>query len=153
MAQTVIHKLNISSPAFDHEGNIPSKYTCEGEGINPPITIEGIPDETKSLAMIVEDPDAPGGTYDHWLVWNIPNMEIIRENSNPGISGTNSSGKTGFHPPCPPKGTHRYYFTLFALDSEIELAPGESKVQLQKAMKQHILAKGALMGKYQRRKQ
>ena len=142
--------LIISSSAFEDEGDIPSKYTCEGEEINPPLTVENIPDGTQTLAIIVEDPDAPKGTFDHWLVWNIPPESIIEENRIPGISGKNGAGKTGYHGPCPPSGSHGYYFHVFALDSSLDLEGGTDKKTLQAAMEPHILAKGSLMGKYKK---
>lgn len=142
--------LQVTSTAFEHNGTIPTKYTCEGSEINPPLEIDQIPDKTKSLALIVEDPDAPGGVFDHWLVWNIPPQNMIKENSNPGISGANSGGKTGYHGPCPPKGSHRYFFHVFALDTELELMAGSGKDELKEAMKAHILASGVLMGTYER---
>lgn len=142
--------LIVSSSAFQHEGTIPSRYTCEGDNTNPPLQIDQIPEGTKSLAIIMEDPDAPKGTFDHWLVWNIPPQGMIKENSNPGISGTNSAEKTGYHGPCPPSGSHRYYFHIYALDAELDLQAGETKETLQTAMAPHILASGSLMGRYQK---
>jgi Raf kinase inhibitor-like YbhB/YbcL family protein len=144
--------LVISSAAFRHEGIIPSVYTCDGKGINPPLEIDHIPQETQTLAIIMEDPDAPGETFDHWLLWNISPIYHITENSVPGISGTNSAGKTGYHGPCPPSGSHRYYFYVFALDTKLDLEAGADKKALQEAMEPHILAKGILMGHYQRKK-
>jgi Raf kinase inhibitor-like YbhB/YbcL family protein len=126
------------------------KYTCDGEAVNPPINVGNIPHGTQSLALIVEDPDAPGGTYDHWIVWNITPASGISENSNPGISGNNSSDKTGYHPPCPPDGSHRYFFHVYALDSELQLAPGSKKSELKRAMKNHLLGKGSVMAMYER---
>ncbi|MGN6436278.1 MAG: YbhB/YbcL family Raf kinase inhibitor-like protein [Agriterribacter sp.] len=148
METTKTLQLNVSSEAFAHEEEIPVKYTCNGEGINPPLDISNIPDETQTLALIVEDPDAPGGTYDHWIVWNIDPVSVLKENFSPGISGSNSAGKTGYHPPCPPDGTHRYYFHVFALDVAFDLAPGASREELQQLMEPHILAKGTIMGRY-----
>jgi len=142
--------LIVTSSAFKNEGVIPSKYTCDGEDINPPLNVENIPDGTQSLAIIVEDPDAPKGIFDHWVVWNVPPESIIEENRIPGISGKNSAGKTGYHGPCPPSGFHRYYFHVFALDSSLKVPGGIDKEQLQAAMKPHILSKGTLMGKYKR---
>ena len=142
--------LIISSPAFQNEGIIPAKYTCDGEDINPPLEVGKIPDGTQTLAIIVEDPDAPKGTFDHWLVWNIPPEHSIEENRIPGISGKNSGGKTGYFGPCPPSSYHRYYFHVFALDSSLELEAGADKKALQQAMESHILAKGSLMGRYQK---
>jgi Raf kinase inhibitor-like YbhB/YbcL family protein len=140
--------FQLSSPAFAHEGVIPAKYTCDGDGINPPLNIEGIPEGTVSLALIVDDPDAPGGTYDHWLVWNIPRVAQIPEGTRPGISGTNSDQKTGYHPPCPPDGEHRYFFYLYALDAEIQLHPGAARNELEMAINGHILGNAELMGRY-----
>ncbi|AEV98020.1 phosphatidylethanolamine-binding protein [Niastella koreensis] len=150
MAKTATRQLELSSPAFKADGDIPARYTCDGEGINPPMHIGNLPEDVHTLALIVEDPDAPGGTFDHWLVWNIQPVAVIHEHANPGISGNNSAGKTGYHPPCPPKGSHRYYFHVYALDRELDLEPGESKESLQKAMKSHILAEGTIMGRYER---
>jgi Raf kinase inhibitor-like YbhB/YbcL family protein len=149
MEQTKIATLTISS-SFEHEGIIPSKYTCDGEGINPPLKIGGIPDGTKTLALIMEDLDAPNGIYDHWLVWNIAPKHLIAENSVPGTSGINSTGKTGYLSPCPPYGSHRYYFHIYALDATLDLQPGADKKTLRQAIKFHVLAKGSLMGHYQR---
>jgi Raf kinase inhibitor-like YbhB/YbcL family protein len=142
--------LIITSPAFENGKTIPSKYTCDGDNINPPLEIREIPHETQTLAIICEDPDAPRGVFDHWLVWNIPRTNTINENSNPGISGINGMDKTGYHGPCPPSGEHRYYFYVYALDSDIELPPGLDKKSLRQAMESHILARGELMGVYQR---
>ena len=142
--------LIISSSAFENEGIIPPKYTCDGEEINPPLHVENIPEGTQTLAIIVEDPDAPKGTFDHWLVWNIPPESIIAENRIPGISGKNSAGKTGYHGPCPPSGHHRYYFHVFALDGSLDLPAGTDKKTLQEAMKPHVLAKGSIMGRYKK---
>jgi len=152
MATTEIQQLELLSPAFEADDIIPVKYTCDGEGINPPLEIHNIPDDAETLALIVEDPDAPGGTFDHWLMWNIQPVDLIDENTIPGISGTNSAGKTGYHPPCPPKGVHRYYFHVYALDSELDLAPHASKENLLQAMKSHILAEGTIMGRYERQR-
>ena len=146
------NELQVQSVAFSHNGHIPPKYTCEGENINPPLEISDIPEETKSLALIMEDPDAPRGIFDHWIVWNIPPNEAIAEGSIPGISGTNSFGKTGYGGPCPPTGSHRYFFKVFALDAELELTAGANKNELLKAMEGHIIAQAELMGLYQKRK-
>jgi len=150
MATTEIQQLELSSPAFEDDGTIPAKYTCDGDGINPPIEIHNIPDDAETLALIVEDPDAPGGVFDHWLMWNIQPEDLIEENTIPGISGNNSAGKTGYHPPCPPKGSHRYYFHVYALDIELDLPVHVSKKDLKKAMESHILAEGTIMGRYER---
>ena len=119
MAKEENNDLVISSPAFENDGDIPSKYTCDGEEINPPLKIANIPGEAKTLALIVEDPDASKGVFDHWLVWNIEPTGNIAEDSVPGTVGINSFGNTGYGGPCPPSGSHRYYFRLFALDSNL----------------------------------
>ncbi|MEP6948328.1 MAG: YbhB/YbcL family Raf kinase inhibitor-like protein [Ginsengibacter sp.] len=150
MANKKPGSLIISSSAFENEGIIPSRYTCEGEEINPPLHVENIPEGTQTLAIIVEDPDAPKGTFDHWLVWNIPPESIIKENRIPGISGQNSAGKTGYHGPCPPSGYHRYYFTVFALNDSLDIQAGADKKTLLAAIEPHIIAKGSLMGKYKK---
>jgi len=143
--------LIVTSAAFHNGELIPSKYTCDGEEINPPLEIMELPEGTQSLALIVDDPDAPNGTFDHWLVWNIdPFKKHIAENSNPGISGHNSAGKTGYHGPCPPSGSHRYFFKVYALSTNLDLAPGSGKKELEDAMLPHILGQGSLMGRYER---
>jgi Raf kinase inhibitor-like YbhB/YbcL family protein len=145
------NNLQVRSVAFSHNGHIPPKYTCEGENINPPLEISNIPEEAKTLALIMEDPDAPNGTFDHWIVWNIPPNEAIAEQSIPGISGTNSFGKTGYGGPCPPSGSHRYFFKVFALDTELDLLAGADKNAFLDAMEGHIMAQGELMGLYKKR--
>jgi len=140
--------LNVRSVAFSQGGHIPKKYSCEGDDINPPLEISNLPPETKTIALIVEDPDAPHGTFDHWIAWNISPNEPIAENSLPGINGTNSFGKTGYGGPCPPSGAHRYFFKVFALDRELDLPVAADKKALLQAMKGHILAKGELMARY-----
>lgn len=140
--------FSISSPAFEPGGLIPATYTCDGEGINPPLRFTGIPEGTRSLVLIVDDPDAPGGTYDHWLVWDIPPAAEIPAGRRPGISGNNSDGKTGYHPPCPPEGEHRYFFYAYALDAELHLHPGAGRSELEGAIQGHILGNAELMGRY-----
>ena len=146
------NNLKLISTVFSHNGHIPPLYTCEGKNINPPLKVENIPDGTKTLAIIVEDPDAPRGTFDHWVVWNISPNEAIAEGSNVGINGTNGFGKTGYGGPCPPSGEHRYFFKVFALDHELDLLAGSGKQELLDAMKGHILASAELMGVYQKHK-
>ncbi|PZF74968.1 YbhB/YbcL family Raf kinase inhibitor-like protein [Taibaiella soli] len=142
--------LVITSSAFINEGPMPARYTCDGDGINPPLQIEGLPANTVTLALIAEDPDAPKGIFDHWIEWNIDPIKEIKEDSNPGISGNNSAGKTGYHAPCPPAGTHRYFFYIFALDTDIDLPAGADKTALQQEMEGHIIAQGNIMGTYKR---
>ncbi len=139
----------IITSVFENNSKIPSKYTCDGEDINPPLNIEGIPEGTKSLVLIVEDPDAPGGIWIHWLVWNIPPGSIA-EDSVPGIEGMNSFRRNKYGGACPPDGTHRYYFKVYALNKELDLAKNAVKSDVEKAMKDNILAKGELVGLYSR---
>jgi len=147
----MMKELRITSPAFENKGSIPSKYTCDGRNVNPPLRIEDMPKETQSLVLIVDDPDAPAGTFDHWIVWNIPPTERIEENSVPGTEGLNDLRKHSYGGPCPPSGTHRYFFKVYALDTKLSLNPNSRKRDLEKAMTGHILAKGELIGLYRRR--
>lgn len=140
--------MKITSPAFAHNESIPKKYTCQGEDINPPLTLSDIPQGTVSLTLIHDDPDAPMGTWDHWLIWNIKPVAEIKENSVPGTQGKNSWGKSCYGGPCPPSGTHRYFFKLYALDCELALSEGATKSELEAAMANHILAQAELMGLY-----
>lgn len=144
--------LIIGSTAFEPGGFIPDRYTCKGENVNPAITIENIPAGTKSLTLIVDDPDAAGGTFDHWITWNIRPMEMIIENTVPGVEGKNSFGKTKYQGPCPPAGTHRYYFKVYALDTLLDVKAGSDKKTVEKAMKEHILATGEIIGVYNKSK-
>jgi len=143
-----IKSLVIRSIAFSHNGHIPPKYTCEGENFNPPIEVSDTPPQTKSLALIMEDLDAPRGIFVHWLVWNLTPHNPITEKTKQGISGTNSFGKTGYGGPCPPSGTHRYFFRVYALDRNLDIEAGADKELLLEAMKDHIITKGELMGLY-----
>jgi Raf kinase inhibitor-like YbhB/YbcL family protein len=146
---TEISTLHIESPVFVNNGYMPSKYTCEGESISPPLIIHELPENTKTLAIIAEDPDAPNGTFDHWVVWNIkPKHEIPENMKNEGVQGKNGKQKTGYHPPCPPSGVHRYFFKIYALDSFLKLTEGADKKSLLDAMHGHILAGGEIMGLY-----
>jgi Raf kinase inhibitor-like YbhB/YbcL family protein len=142
--------LEITSPSFKHEGWIPKVYSCEGEGKRPELTIGGVPHEVKSLCIIVEDPDAPGGIFTHWLAWNIPPAETITTDSTPGQEGLNSRGAMGYTPPCPPNGVHRYFFKVFALDKILNMSGKFNKLSLEHAMEGHVIAYGELMGKYQK---
>lgn len=143
--------MKLISPAFKHEQNMPSDYTCDGADKIPPLEISDIPAETKSLALIMDDPDAPVGTWDHWIVWNIaPTTKVIDRQPN-GVRGKNSWGKTNYGGPCPPSGVHRYFFKLYALDMMLDIPEGSGKSALLGAMKEHVLAEATLMGKYQRK--
>lgn len=147
-------RMKIASPAFHEGANIPSKFTCDGSSTSPPLQLTGVPAEAKSLALISDDPDAPGGLFTHWLIWNItPTTNSIAEANGPkGVQGTNDFGKSDYGAPCPPAGTHRYYFRIFALDRELDLHPGAKRSQLDAAMKGHVLAQAELMGRYGRKK-
>lgn len=144
--------LRVSSDSFKPGGSIPSRFTCDGNDINPGLDIGDIPMEAKSLALIVEDPDAPGGTWLHWLVWNIPITHHIRENGNPGVQGMNDFDRCSYGGPCPPSGTHRYFFKLYALDSLLNVKEGAGRSEVEKAMRDHIVGYGELSGVYHRSK-
>ena len=142
--------MNVTS-TFQHEGQIPKECTCDGQDKIPPLEISAVPANAKSLALIVDDPDAPMGTWDHWILWNIPpNTKVVDRPM--GVAGKNSWGKLNYGGPCPPSGTHRYYFKLYALDLMLDLPAGSNKKTLETAMKRHILAEAVLMGKYQRQR-
>ena len=148
-------KMKITSSAFQESGNIPQKFSCVGSDVNPPLHFDGVPAGAKSLALIVDDPDAPSGLFTHWIVWNIdPKTNEIAENSVPqnAIRGTNDFGKTGYGGPCPPSGTHRYYFKIFALDQSLTLKAGAKRKEVEAAMRGHTIAQGELMGRYSHNK-
>jgi Raf kinase inhibitor-like YbhB/YbcL family protein len=147
---SVTTRLEVLSPAFESYDLIPQKYSCDGEEINPPLQIEGLAPEVISLAIIVEDPDAMKGTFDHWVIWNIQPQDHIPENFSNGIQGKNGAGKTGYTGPCPPTGIHHYHFKVYALDKMLDLQEGSSKKELEHAMRKHIVAQGELIGLYTR---
>jgi Raf kinase inhibitor-like YbhB/YbcL family protein len=144
--------MEVTSPAFVQEQIIPKKYTCEGENISPPLVFENSPAGTVCFAIIVEDPDAPKGVYDHWIVWNIPGeQKQLPEKAKVPNQGVNHYGELRYRGPCPPPGNpHHYRFKVYALDRLLELSDGATKSQLEAAMKGHILAQGELVGIYQR---
>lgn len=145
--------MTLSSFAFKHNELIPKKYTCDGDDISPPLAISGVPAHAKSLALIVDDPDAPAKTWVHWTVWNItPQTTEISENSAPigAFEGITDFGKPGYGGPCPPSGTHRYFFKLYALDILLTLPQTARKADLEKAMQGHILDTAELIGLYKR---
>ena len=142
--------MKLTSPAFDHNQMMPKKYTCQGDDISPPLMIEGIPQGTKSLALIVDDPDAPMQTWVHWVVFNIPPINEIKEKTTPGMQGYNDFGRNDYGGPCPPSGTHRYFHKIYALDIVLDLKEGISKGQLENAMKGHILNQAELIGLYKK---
>jgi Raf kinase inhibitor-like YbhB/YbcL family protein len=145
--------MKITSPAFSNNEKIPKKYTCDGEDVNPPLEFHDIPSNTKSLALIVDDPDAPMGTWVHWVLFNIPpTCKKIDENSIPNgaCEVLNDFRKHNYGGPCPPSGIHRYFFKLYALDCELNLKGTITKRDLEKAMQGHIIAKAELIGLYSR---
>lgn len=145
-----IKTLEVTSPAFIHLSYIPQKYTCDGENINPELVINKIPKETKSLLLIVEDPDAPVRTWTHWLVWNIRPGKKIKENYIPGTEGMTDFRTQGYNGPCPPKSElHHYHFKIYALNDLIDLNPRVTKHEVEKLIGDHILAFGELIGLYQ----
>lgn len=145
--------MKIESPVFENNRKIPAKYTCDGANINPPFIISGTPENAKSLVLIVDDPDAPAGTWVHWTLWNLdPALKEIEEDSVPeGIEGVTSFGKPGYGGPCPPSGTHRYFFKLYALDTILSISEISDKKVLEEAMKEHILASTEIVGLYSRK--
>jgi Raf kinase inhibitor-like YbhB/YbcL family protein len=147
-------KMKITSSAFQQGGNIPSKFSCDGANTSPPLQISDVPSGAKSLVLVVDDPDAPSGLFTHWAIWNIsPQTSTIAEGSTPkGVQGTNDFGRSGYGGPCPPSGTHRYYFKIFALDRELDLSSSAKRSQLDAAMKGRVIAQGELMGRYARKK-
>lgn len=159
-----LFKLNtmiLISPAFQDNGLIPQKYTCDGGDINPELRIQYVPRDAKSLALIVDDPDAPGGTFTHWTVWNIsPTTTVIKEESVPpgSVEGQTSFGRIGYGGPCPPASPaggpsgkpHRYFFRLFALNAWLDLPPGASRANLEKLIAEHLTLKAELVGLYSR---
>ncbi len=144
--------LMVTSPAFEHGAAIPSKYTCEGQDVSPEITIKDIPKEAKSLVLIMDDPDAPGKTFDHWIMWNIPPQETIMEGRAPGTQGKNGKGTNAYIGPCPPSGTHHYYFKVYALDKMLDLPAGSTKAAVEAAMHDHVITSGQLIGVYEKKK-
>ena len=152
--------ITIESSAFGEGGMIPVHYTCDGENISPPLKWSEPPEGTVSFAMISDDPDAPAGTWVHWVVYNIPadvrelpeNIPSTEKLSDGTVQGITDFRSIGYGGPCPPSGTHRYYFKVYALDAMLDLRPGATKQQFLAAMEGHILAQGKLMGRYARQK-
>lgn len=150
--------IKLSSPAFKEGGMIPRKYTCDGPDISPQLDLGEIPAKAKSMALICDDPDAPVGTWVHWILYDWPVKDTIipeglpaeKELTNGARQGINDFRRIGYGGPCPPGGTHRYFFKVYALDAMMTLPPGPAKARLLEAMKGHVLAEGQLMGKYKR---
>jgi Raf kinase inhibitor-like YbhB/YbcL family protein len=151
--------ISVSSSAFQEGDAVPAKYTCDGNDVSPPLKWTGVPEGTKSITLICDDPDAPMGTWVHWVMWNIPpSVRELAEDVTPkpelpdgSRQGISDFRRPGYGGPCPPTGMHRYYFKIYALDTMLDLPSSTRKADLLKAMKGHILAEGQLMGKYGRR--
>ncbi len=150
--------FRLTTNVFTESASIPKKYTCEGEDISPALAWSGEPNATRSFALIMDDPDAPAGTWSHWLLWDIPAATHALEErlwtGSTGQSGTNDFGKPGYGGPCPPRGDgpHRYYFKLYALDiDKLPLKPGAKRADLDRALKGHVLAQAQHMGQYERK--
>lgn len=149
--------MKLTSNVFAHEGEIPSKYTCDGENVNPPLMFTDVPKNAKSLVLIMDDPDVPKyirpeQMFDHWVVFNMPHsLTHIDENSKPqGMHGITTNNLLSYYGPCPPDREHRYFFKLYALDALLSLSEGATKKEVEKAMEGHIIAKTELMGRYER---
>lgn len=143
--------MKISSSVFENNRAIPIEYTCDGEDINPPLSFADIPNEAQSLALLVEDSDAPTGSFIHWLIWNInPSTEDIEEGEVPlgAVEGINNTGSSGYSGPCPPSGIHHYHFRLLALDTSLSLKPSSTKEEFDEAVSGHTLAQTELVGLY-----
>jgi Raf kinase inhibitor-like YbhB/YbcL family protein len=150
--------MQLTSPAFEPDGLIPPQYTCDGQNLSPPLAWQGVPDDAHSLVLICDDPDAPRGTFVHWVLYNLSAaLTALPEGASQkaflehaGLQGKNDFGKVGYGGPCPPKGTHRYYFTLYALNRSLPLNAGATKGQVVQAIASHVLAEAQLMGRYHR---
>ncbi len=149
--ESKLGNMKLTSSVFQSNQSVPAKFTCDGENVNPPLTISDTPGDAKSIVLIMDDPDAPSGTWVHWTLWNIdPNTKEIAENSlaRGAIEGITSFGKPGYGGPCPPSGTHHYHFKLYALDTTLSLSSSASREDLEKSMKGHIISKSELVGLY-----
>jgi Raf kinase inhibitor-like YbhB/YbcL family protein len=143
--------LKLDSEAFLAGGMIPFRYTCDGKNVSPPMSISNFPANAKSLAVIVDDPDGINGNFCHWLVWDLPITDLIEEGEHRGVPGRNDFGFYKYNGPCPPVGTHRYYFKVYALDTVLDLPSETGKAELENAMKDHVVGFGFLVGKYHMR--
>jgi Raf kinase inhibitor-like YbhB/YbcL family protein len=143
--------MELTSPSFEPGGAIPGIFTCDGDDVSPELDISGIPTGTITLVLVMDDPDAPGGTWDHWVVYDVPPRSTIPEDvESPGVGGNNSWNRTGYGGPCPPSGTHRYFFRILALDEMLGLPAGADKATVLAAAQGHVLAEATLMGTYAR---
>ncbi len=148
-----MNPVQLTSSAFRHGQPIPAEYTCKGRDASPPLSWTGLPDGAGALALILDDPDAPGGTWTHWTLWNLPATATgLAEGADVSrlgaVLGTTSAKTEGYHGPCPPSGTHRYFFTIYALDGMLGLPRGAKVEDLRAAIKDRALGKGQLMGTY-----
>jgi Raf kinase inhibitor-like YbhB/YbcL family protein len=146
--------MNLISPDFSEGAHIPERFTCDGDDVSPTLRIDGVPEGTKSLLLIVDDPDAPRGTFTHWLIWNLP-PDVTEISAEPipskGVPGTNDFGTNEYGGPCPPSGVHRYYFKVYALDTTLELSAKSKRKAVNAAMEGHIVEEASLMGRYERK--
>lgn len=149
LIQNNLNPMKITSQAFQNNTEIPARYTCQGENISPPLEISDVPTNTKSLALIVDDPDAPNKSWVHWVIWNIsPSTTTIPENAHFENIGLNDFGQNNYGGPCPPSGIHRYFFKIYALDTQLIVTSNTNKPDLLSAMTNHILAQSELIGTY-----
>jgi len=140
--------IDVQSPAFKENEFIPDRYTCRGINISPALDLNHVPEESASIAVVMDDPDAPGGDWVHWVIWNIPVTHHLKEGHDRGIEGRNDFGNTIYGGPCPPSGTHRYFFKVYALDCNLDLSQTANKADLERAMSGHIIGFGELIGLY-----
>ena len=150
--------FELQSPAFTNDGEIPRQYTCDGTDVSPPLAWQNPPSGTRSFTLIADDPDAPVGTWVHWVIYNLPadtigmveNLPSTEDVKGGGLQGKNDFEKIGYGGPCPPSGTHRYFFRIYALDNELPLKAGAPKAEVEKAMAGHVVAQAQLMGTYRK---
>lgn len=142
--------IRVSSKAFKEHESIPVRYTCDGANVNPPLDLDNIPETAKSLALIVDDPDAPVGLWVHWVCWNLPVTHHLAEKLAGGVNGVNDFRNRNYGGPCPPSGRHRYFFKVYALDCQLDLPDNTGKHELEEAMSEHIIGFGELIGWYER---
>lgn len=141
--------IELTSAAFSEGETIPTRHTCDGDGVSPPLTIAGLPAGTGALVLLMEDPDAPSGAYAHWVAYDVdPRREVPEDVGSLGTAGANSAGGRGYAPPCPPRGSHHYVFEVFAIDGRLDLPPGRDADTVREAMEGHVLAAGRLVGRY-----
>jgi Raf kinase inhibitor-like YbhB/YbcL family protein len=151
--------IEVTSQAFEDGEAIPARYTCDGLDVSPELSWDPVPDDTQNLALIADDPDAPGRTFVHWVIYDLPPdtrrlpEDVPKQQTPPGgaVQGVNGAGRIGYMGPCPPSGTHRYFFKVFALDTRLDIGAGATKADVVDAMQGHVLAEGQLMGTYRRR--